>query len=190
MGTAEARAEAAAEEQSLEEKIEELRRELAEVERAEQEKLEEQERLETERSVAVDSDDNELIQTLLSGKSLPKHSSLRAAMSRLDELPHELYILRRRILQLKIRIAEIEQVGLEEERRRCNRAYQEAEDKFQQAREEKDFAESYASAAAEDVRTRKLSRHNLEQQLAAHEQGKPSNDLFEERLARHRVWRW
>jgi len=82
MGTAEARAEAAAEEQSLEEKIEELRRELAEVERAEQEKLEEQERLETERSVAVDSDDNELIQTLLSGKSLPKHSSLRAAMSR------------------------------------------------------------------------------------------------------------
>ena len=181
------------EEQAAEEreqKLQELRKQLTEVQQAEQRLIEEQAELEEKQKSALDSDDPALIEAALSGKSLSKGSSYRKAMDRLAELPGMIYAPRRRVLQLKIEISGHELGELEEERVQLGRAAHEAHERLLEAQQERDYAQSIAAGAASDRDEKRRSIARLEQQLAAHEQNKPSADRFDQELAKRRVWRW
>jgi hypothetical protein len=177
-------------EQTQEQRIEELRQEKQQLREAEEKLRDEQARLEQEREAVLDSDDSAVLEAALSGKPLPKSSSIRKAMDRLDELPHQLYAIRRRYLQVSIELAELEQEALVAEREETSKEAYAAAEAFEQACEERDHTQAVAVAVAEDLREKIRSVGNLRDQLAAHESSKPSGDLFEERLRSHKVWRW
>ncbi len=176
--------------ETTEKTLDDLRRELQETQAAGQRLVEEQNRLELTRSEALDADDLAILQDALSGKPLRKNSPLRKVMDRLDKIPHQLYAVRRRVVMLQIEIGELELEELSAEHKQASRDGYAAIERFEEAREERDYTQSVAHGYAEDVRSKTRSIHALREQLAEHEANKPSSDLFEERLRQHGVWRW
>ena len=173
-----------------EQKTEELRQERGKLLEAEQKLRDEQTRLEKEREAALDSDDGSVLEAALAGKPLKKNSALRKAMDRLEELPHQLYSVKRRYLQASIELFEFELADLEEERVSLGQAAHAAHDRLLEAQEEAAHTQAIAAGASADRDEKIRSIGSLRDQLASHEQSKPSNDLFLERLRSHKVWRW
>jgi len=173
-----------------EQKIEELRQERAKLLEAEEKLKEEQARLEKEREAALDSDDGSVLEAALANRPLKKNSALRKAMDRLEELPHQLYSVKRRYLQASIELSGLELEELHHERTETSKTAYAAAEAFEKAREERDWTQSIAAGVAEDVKTKVRSIGSLRDQLASHEQNKPSSDAFVQQMNRHKVWRW
>ncbi len=169
--------------------IEQVRKELQEARAAEQKLQKEQQELKEERSATLGSDDPELLSAALSGKPLKKSSAFRQQLDRESELPGLIHVLRRKVLDLQIEIAELELEEQEQERQeRSQHAYQ-MQEKFLQVEHERNMAQSLATGAAEDVKDTRRRITNFRSQLVQLDSAAPSADHLERLLAERKVWR-